>query len=103
MNLFETTDRIAIFAVRSLGASGSAPISEEKSLTLEGARKDSEDKHLGTIVGPEHTHNMAWGDENGKTHYLCAKAGLYRIRFNILEFGLESASTSTGHMFLGWD
>jgi gluconolactonase len=43
----------------------------------------SEGKHLGTIVGPEHPHNMAWGDEDGKTLYLCAKTGLYRIRFNI--------------------
>jgi gluconolactonase len=40
-------------------------------------------KHLGTIAGPEHPHNMAWGDEDGKTLYLCAKTGLYRIRFNI--------------------
>jgi gluconolactonase len=40
-------------------------------------------KHLGTIIGPEHPHNMAWGDEDGKTLYLCAKTGLYRIRFNI--------------------
>lgn len=42
-----------------------------------------EGKHLGTIVGPEHPHNLAWGDEDGKTLYLCAKTGLYRIRFNI--------------------
>lgn len=42
-----------------------------------------EGKHLGTIVGPEHPHNMAWGDEDGKTLYLCAKTGLYRIRFNV--------------------
>jgi len=42
-----------------------------------------EGKHLGTIIGPEHPHNMAWGDEDGKTLYLCAKTGLYRIRFNI--------------------
>jgi len=40
-------------------------------------------KHLGTIIGPEHPHNMAWGDEDGKTLYLCAQTGLYRIRFNI--------------------
>jgi gluconolactonase len=40
-------------------------------------------KHLGTIIGPEHPHNMAWGDEDGKTLYLCAKTGLYRIRFNV--------------------
>jgi gluconolactonase len=40
-------------------------------------------EHLGTIIGPEHPHNMAWGDEDGKTLYLCAQTGLYRIRFNI--------------------
>ena len=42
-----------------------------------------EGKHLGTIVGPEHPHNIAWGDEDGKTLYLCAKTGLYRIRLNV--------------------
>lgn len=42
-----------------------------------------EGKHLGTIVGPEHPHNMAWGDDDGKTLYLCAQTGLYRIRFNV--------------------
>ena len=40
-------------------------------------------KHLGTIVGPEHPHNFAWGDDDGRTLYLCAKTGLYRIRLNI--------------------
>jgi len=40
-------------------------------------------KHLGTIIGPEHPHNMAWGDEDSKTLYLCAQTGLYRVRFNI--------------------
>ncbi|MGB8698852.1 MAG: SMP-30/gluconolactonase/LRE family protein [Thermosynechococcaceae cyanobacterium] len=29
-----------------------------------------EGKHLGTLIGPEHPHNMAWGDEDGKTLYL---------------------------------
>jgi gluconolactonase len=42
-----------------------------------------EGKHLGTIVGPEHQHNIAWGDEDGKTLYLCAKTGLYRIQLNV--------------------
>jgi gluconolactonase len=42
-----------------------------------------EGKHLGTISGPEHPHNFAWGDEDGKTLYLCAQTGLYRIRLNI--------------------
>jgi gluconolactonase len=41
-----------------------------------------EGKHLGTIVGPEHPHNLAWGDDDGKTLYLCAKTGLYRIQLN---------------------
>jgi gluconolactonase len=42
-----------------------------------------EGKHLGTIIGPEHPHNFAWGDDDGKTLYLCARTGLYRIRLNI--------------------
>jgi len=42
-----------------------------------------EGKHLGTIICPEHPHNFAWGDDDGKTLYLCAKTGLYRIRLNI--------------------
>ncbi|MBL8168377.1 MAG: SMP-30/gluconolactonase/LRE family protein [Acidobacteria bacterium] len=40
-------------------------------------------KHLGTIVAPKHIHNMAWGDDDGKTLYLCARSGLYRMRLNI--------------------
>lgn len=40
-------------------------------------------KHLGTIIAPQHPHNMAWGDEDGKTLYLCARTGLYRMRLNI--------------------
>jgi len=42
-----------------------------------------EGKHLGTIRGPEHPHNFAWGDDDGKTLYLCARTGLYRIRLKI--------------------
>jgi gluconolactonase len=40
-------------------------------------------KHLGTIIGSEHPHNLAWGDEDGKTLYLTAQTGIYRIRLNI--------------------
>ncbi len=40
-------------------------------------------KHLGTILAPRHVHNMAWGDDDGKTLYLCARSGLYRMRLNI--------------------
>jgi gluconolactonase len=36
-------------------------------------------EHLGTIVTPRHTHNMAWGDD-GKSLYLTARDRLYRIR-----------------------
>lgn len=42
-----------------------------------------EGKHLGTIVGPEHPHNFAWGDDDGKTLYMTAQTGLYRIHLNI--------------------
>jgi len=42
-----------------------------------------EGKHLGTIVPPKHPHNFAWGDADGKTLYLCARSGLYRMRLNI--------------------
>lgn len=40
-------------------------------------------KHLGTIITPRHVHNMAWGDEDGRTLYLCARSGLYRMRLNV--------------------
>jgi gluconolactonase len=41
-----------------------------------------EGKHLGTLAGPEHPHNLAWGDD-GRTLYLTAQTGLYRIRLNV--------------------
>ncbi len=40
-------------------------------------------KHLGTIKTSMHPHNFAWGDEDGKTLYLCARSGLYRIKLNV--------------------
>jgi len=40
-------------------------------------------KHLRTIIGPEHPHNTAGGDDDGKTLYPCAQKGLYRIRLNV--------------------
>jgi len=42
-----------------------------------------EGKHLGTLHGPEHPHNMNWGDADHRTLYLAAQSGLYRVRFNI--------------------
>ena len=40
-------------------------------------------KHLGTIAGPEHAHNFAWGDADGRTLYMTAQTGLYRVRLGI--------------------
>jgi gluconolactonase len=39
-------------------------------------------KHLGTIIVPKHPHNFAWGDD-GRTLYMTARSGLYRLRLNI--------------------
>lgn len=41
-----------------------------------------EGKHLGTIIAPKHVHNMAWGDDDGRTLYLCARNALYSMRLN---------------------
>lgn len=43
----------------------------------------AEGKHLGTIKAPQHIHNMAWGDDDGKTLYLTARNGLYKMRLNV--------------------
>jgi gluconolactonase len=40
-------------------------------------------KHLGTIRLPQHVHNLAWGDADGKTLYLTARSGLYKMRLNV--------------------
>ncbi len=40
-------------------------------------------KALGRIVPPEHDANFAFGGTDGKTLYLTASTGLYRIRVNI--------------------
>jgi gluconolactonase len=57
----------------------------------------SEGKHLGTIIAPKHIHNMAWGDDDGKTLYLCARSGLYRMRLNVTGAGIRvGASSSVG-------
>ena len=38
---------------------------------------------LGVIKGPEQQHNLAWGDEDGRTLYMTAITGIYRIALNI--------------------
>jgi gluconolactonase len=40
-------------------------------------------KHLGTIMLPEIPANCAWGDADGKTLYMTARTGLYRIKVNV--------------------
>ncbi|HXE15084.1 MAG TPA: SMP-30/gluconolactonase/LRE family protein [Bryobacteraceae bacterium] len=41
-----------------------------------------EGKHIATIGVPERVGNVAWGDD-GKTLYITASGGIYRIRLNI--------------------
>ena len=43
----------------------------------------SEGKLLGTIQFPELPANCGWGDADGKTLYVTARTGLYRIRLSI--------------------
>jgi gluconolactonase len=40
-------------------------------------------KHLGTIRFPEIPANLGWGDADGKTLYVTARTGLYRVRTNV--------------------
>jgi gluconolactonase len=40
-------------------------------------------KHLGTIKGPEQAHNLAFGDEDGRTLYMTALTSIYRLRLNV--------------------
>ena len=39
--------------------------------------------HLGTLRLPEAPHNLAWGDEDGRTLYVTALTSVYRIRLQI--------------------
>jgi len=56
-----------------------------------------EGRHLGTIVPPRHPHNFAWGDD-GKTLYLCARSGLYKMRLGVAGtlVGAPAAPTKGG-------
>lgn len=42
---------------------------------------------LGRLVPPEHDANLAWGDEDGRTLYLTASTGLYRVRLSVAGAG----------------
>jgi gluconolactonase len=40
-------------------------------------------EHLGTLRLPEAPHNLAWGDEDGKTLYVTAETSVYRVRLGV--------------------
>ena len=42
-----------------------------------------EGKHIGSINPPEVPANLHWGDADGKTLYITAQTGLYRIRLGV--------------------
>jgi gluconolactonase len=42
-----------------------------------------EGKHLGMIQPTQLPANMAWGDDDGRTLYMTARTGVYRVRLNI--------------------
>jgi gluconolactonase len=50
-----------------------------------------EGKPLGRIEPPEHDANFAWGDADGRTLFLTASTGLYRVRLSIP--GVRPAAT----------
>lgn len=43
-----------------------------------------EGRHLGTLRGPEHPHNLAWGDEDGRSLYWAAQSSIYRLRLRVM-------------------
>ena len=48
---------------------------------------DNQGNCLGKLEGPEHPHNMAWGDAGHRSLYLAAQTGIYRLRLNIAGSG----------------
>jgi gluconolactonase len=42
-----------------------------------------EGEQLGLLELPEDPHNLAWGDEDGRTLYITALTSVYRIRMNV--------------------
>jgi gluconolactonase len=51
-------------------------------------------KLLGRITPPEHVANMAWGDADGRTMYIAASTGLYRVRLEVAGAGAWTALAS---------
>jgi gluconolactonase len=40
-------------------------------------------EQLGLIKPPENPHNLAWGDEDGRTLYVAALTSIYRMRLKV--------------------
>jgi gluconolactonase len=40
-------------------------------------------EHLGTLRLPESPHNLAWGDADGRTLYVCALTSIYRMHVSV--------------------
>ncbi len=47
---------------------------------------DPHGKHLGTITLIEHPANLAWGDADFSTLYLCGRASMYKIKTKVKGF-----------------
>jgi gluconolactonase len=43
----------------------------------------SSGRRLALLRGPEHPHNLAWGEADARTLYLTAQNGIYRLRLNL--------------------
>jgi hypothetical protein len=80
-----------------------AQFAQKKAPTLDGARKvvataEAEARRVnapgGVIIVPKHPHNLAWGDADGKTLYMTARSGLYRMRLSIPGAGRPAAGNA---------
>jgi gluconolactonase len=49
-------------------------------------------RHPGTLRFPESPHNLAWGDDDGRTPYVTATRSMYRVRHRIPGIRPESGS-----------
>ena len=53
-------------------------------------------KSLGTIALPEHVANFNWGDEDGRSLFITASTGLYRVRVEVPGFVPFAAIEAAG-------
>jgi gluconolactonase len=54
-------------------------------------------RHLGTLRTPELPANFAWGDSDGRSLYLTARTGLYKVRLNIPGAGRAAPAAAVTH------